>query len=181
MRAPLLIIGSGSLLAAAWLYWSRGGAVSATVSDAIETAAELIGVSMFTAEKVPVKYRAIIASSEVQYGLPRDLLARLLYQESHYREDIITGRKTSSVGALGIAQFMPATAREFGIDPLNPAQAIPAAAKYLAQLYKRFGTWPQAVASYNWGQGNVSRKGLAKAPLETRNYIAAILGELGLS
>ena len=73
------------------------------------------------------------------------------------------------------------TAKQYGIDPLNAEQSIEAAGKYLASLYKQFGNWQQAVASYNWGQGNVARKGLAKAPLETRNYYAQILGDIGLA
>lgn len=114
-----------------------------------------------------------------RHGLPRDLLARLLWQESRYREDIITGRTRSSVGALGIAQFMPATAADFGVDPLEPFQAIEGAARYLGQLFRQFGNWPEALAAYNWGPGNVKRKGLAAAPLETRNYYTQILADIG--
>lgn len=125
-------------------------------------------------------YLSAIAIAEAKYGLPVNLLARLLHQESRFRQDIITGQVKSSAGALGIAQFMPATAADFGIDPLNPFQSIDAAGKYLKQLYKRFGNWQEALASYNWGQGNVARKGLAQAPTETRNYFAQIMADIGL-
>jgi len=126
----------------------------------------------------PVKYAGMVASAEAAYDIPSDMLARLLYQECRWREDVITGRTTSPVGALGIAQFMPATAREMGINPLDPEQAIPAAARYLKSLYGRFGTWAQALAAYNWGQGNVARKGLTLAPAETRNYYTQILADV---
>lgn len=126
----------------------------------------------------PEKYAATIAAAEIQHGLPRDMLARLLWQESRYREDIISGRVRSPVGAQGIAQFMPATARELGIDPLNPAQAINAAGLYLARLYRMFGNWSEALAAYNWGMGNVQRKGLGSAPRETRNYYSQILADV---
>lgn len=128
--------------------------------------------------KPPAKYAAAIAQAEDSNGIPQNMLARLLYQECRYRADIISGATTSPAGAQGIAQFMPATAREMGIDPLDPAQAIPAAARYLAQQYRRFGTWTQALAAYNWGAGNVSRKGLDNAPSETRKYFTEILADV---
>lgn len=129
----------------------------------------------------PAKYSGDISAAESRYNLPTNILARLLYQESRYREDIITGRTTSPVGALGIAQFMPATARDMGIDPLNTAQAIDAAGRYLASLYRQTGTWAQALAAYNWGIGNVQRKGLSRAPTETRNYYTQIMNDVGLT
>jgi soluble lytic murein transglycosylase-like protein len=131
--------------------------------------------------KPPAKYADTIAMAEAQNGIPPNMLARLLYQESRYREDIITGKTRSPVGALGIAQFMPATAREMGIDPLNPPQAINGAARYLARLYDKFGNWTEALAAYNWGSGNVQRKGLANAPTETRNYFVQILADVNNS
>ena len=94
-------------------------------------------------------YLNAIAEAEALHGLPVNMLASLLYQESRYRPEIINGTVKSPAGALGIAQFMPATAKQFGINPLDPFQAIPAAAKYLAKLYKRFGNWPEALAAYN--------------------------------
>lgn len=145
--------------------------------DGIMAAAKnLIG-----AWRPPAKYAAAITSAEQQYNLPPDMLARLLWQESRYREDIITGATRSPAGALGIAQFMPATARDMGIDPLNTAQAIPAAARYLASLYRQTGTWTQALAAYNWGIGNVQRKGIGAAPVETRNYFTQILADVNAS
>lgn len=126
-------------------------------------------------------YLDAIRAAEDANGLPRNMLARLLYQESRYRPEVIDGRVTSSAGALGIAQFMPATARDFGIDPRDPWQSIDAAGRYLAQLYRRFGNWREALAAYNWGQGNVAAKGVDAAPAETRSYFGSILSDLGLA
>lgn len=125
-----------------------------------------------------LKLKGTIDTATRQYGLPVGLLDKLLNQESRYRSDIINGTTTSPAGAQGIAQFMPATAAQFGIDPLNPAQAIPAAAKYLSQLYAQFGNWDLAVAAYNWGPGNVAKynAGQKSPPTETVNYVAAITG-----
>ena len=135
---------------------------------------------VWTPPAAAAPYLADITAAESRYGLPPGLLARQLQQESSYKPSIIFGQVKSSAGALGIAQFMPATASEMGIDPLNPSQAIDGAGRYMAQLYARFGDWGQALAAYNWGQGNVARKGLAKAPAETKNYFSSILSDLGL-
>lgn len=125
------------------------------------------------------KWLPTIRRAEQQYSIPAGLLDRLLAQESRYRTDIITGKTKSRVGALGIAQFMPATARqELGSEAaaLDPAKAIPGAAKYLARLKISTGSWKGAVAAYNWGVGNVTRKGIAAAPKETQDYIKAVYG-----
>lgn len=161
----------------------------ADVQDQLEGAAAVIMeeagavIRTFLPWSVPQRatpYLSAIREAEERYALPENLLVRLLEQESHYRPEIIDGRVASPAGAQGIAQFMPATAAEFRINPLDPWQSIDAAGKYLAQLYARFGNWPDALAAYNWGMGNVSRKGRGAAPLETRNYVAGILGDIGL-
>lgn len=128
--------------------------------------------------RAPAQYAPAIAAAEQRYNIPAGILERLLYQECRWRNDIITGRLKSPAGAVGIAQFMPATARELGIDPLNTDQAIDGAGRYLSGLYRRFGNWTEALAAYNWGQGNVQRKGLGAAPTETRNYWTQILGDV---
>jgi Transglycosylase SLT domain len=58
---------------------------------------------------------------------------------------------TSSAGALGIAQFEPATAASLGIDPTNPVQALQGAAEYDAQLYQQQGSWTAALTKYTGG------------------------------
>ncbi|MCR4330261.1 MAG: lytic transglycosylase domain-containing protein [Candidatus Roizmanbacteria bacterium] len=127
-------------------------------------------------------FLAAFASAESKYGLPPDLLNRVAYQESRYNPAAV-----SLVGAKGLMQFMPATAKDFGIDPLDPFQSIDAAGKYLAQLFKMFNSWPLAIAAYNWGPGNM-RKHLTKhgglnvaaLPDETRKYLS-IATDIGVS
>lgn len=127
------------------------------------------------------KYRRDIEAAENQYSIPQGLLGRLLYQESRYRSDIILGEKKSAVGALGIAQFMPATAAEVGIDPLNPVQAIYGAAKYLRRQFDSFGDWRLALAAYNAGPGNVRKYGGVPPFDETQKYVAEISSDVGLA
>lgn len=152
------------------------------MQDVADTVTVAINPGGWTPPSSAAPYLPAIAAAEDAQGIPRNLLARLLYQESHYRPEIINGIKRSSAGAIGIAQFMPATAAEMGIDPLDPFASIDAAARYLRRLYNATGSdWKLALASYNWGIGNVTRKGIAAAPAETRDYVAQISAAVGLA
>lgn len=122
-------------------------------------------------------YLLTIDAAEGRHALPRGLLARVLYQESRFRPEVISGAVTSSAGAVGIAQLIP---RYFpGVDPTNPEQSIEAAANYLAALHAQFGSWPLALAAYNWGPGNVSNHpSSVDWPAETRLYVAQITADI---
>lgn len=128
------------------------------------------------------KYASAIREVERRYGIPQDLLGRILYQESRFRTDVIAGTNRSPVGALGIAQFMPDTAREMGVNPLDPFDAIDGAGRYLKKMHGLFGNWREAMMAYNWGPGNVRKwlqagKGYP-APMETSTYIAQVTADV---
>lgn len=184
MNKPLLFAGLGA--AAALLVWkyhtgatgaaTAGDEVASVIDDTLESVTGMF--STWPSGSEP--YQNMITSSANSNSVPVDILAWLLWKESRYNPAIIDGTKRSRVGALGIAQFMPATAREElgSVDAaLNPRIAIPGAARYLRKLYKSTGTWAEALAAYNWGIGNVQRKGLSRAPAETRDYYATILSK----
>ena len=118
-------------------------------------------------------YIALAREMEQQYGMPAGMFAGLLEQESGWRPDVISGKKKSKAGALGIAQFMPATAEEQGVDPLDPEAAIRAGAKYLAKMKDMAGSWTGGLTAYNWGIGNY-RKFISgkkkRQPKESREY-----------
>ncbi len=120
------------------------------------------------------QFDPLFMAASSQYGLPAGLLSAQAQAESNYNPNA-----QSPAGAQGIMQFMPATAAQFGINPWDPAQAIPAAALYMSQLYSRFGTWADALAAYNWGQGNVASG--KTWPNATQIYVAGILSNTGLS
>jgi Soluble lytic murein transglycosylase and related regulatory proteins (some contain LysM/invasin domains) len=152
------------------------------VSEAIDMVANTVKNAAADVMSVfGTKYDELINVSAREAGIDPGILYRLLRQESHFREDIISGRVRSPTGALGIAQFMPPTAREWlgsEANALIPSIAIPGAARYLRWLSNQFGgDMQKAVAAYNWGIGNVQRKGLGSAPSETRAYVQAITGE----
>ncbi|MBB1485923.1 lytic transglycosylase domain-containing protein [Oceanospirillum sediminis] len=148
----------------------------------------LIGIYLMTRKKwtppaAAQPYLADISAAERQHDMPKNLLARLIYQESRYREDIISGQVVSSAGAKGIAQIVPRWHPD--VDPLNPQAAIYYAAQYLTNLYNQFGDWQTALAAYNWGPGNVSNARedygydwLDYAPTETQNYVSQIWGDI---
>ena len=104
-------------------------------------------------------------------GVPRDVFLALITEESAWRVEAI-----SSKGALGLAQLMPMTAVELGVDPLIPAENLSGGARYLAQAYNRFGTWALALAAYNAGPRRVADLGGAVPDFpETRGYVARVL------
>ena len=96
-----------------------------------------------------------LAEAARSNDLPADFFIRLLYQESSFRPDAV-----SSAGAQGIAQFMPETAADRGLDnPFDPLQAIPASARLLRDLLQKFGTWPRRRCLQC---GPQARRGLAR-------------------
>jgi len=107
-------------------------------------------------------------------NIPKDFFARLIWKESRFDH-----RAVSPVGAQGIAQFMPYTAKERGLaDPFDIEQAIPASAGFLSELKRAFGNWGLAAAAYNAGPGRVSnwmRSG-GFLPLETEDYVLDLTG-----
>jgi hypothetical protein len=107
-------------------------------------------------------------------GIPVPFFARLIWQESRFRSD-----EVSQAGAQGVAQFMPETAAEVGLDdPFDPMKALPASAKFLRKLRDDFGNLGLAAAAYNAGPGRI-QKWLAKEselPRETRDYVRIITG-----
>jgi Transglycosylase SLT domain/SPOR domain len=117
----------------------------------------------------------LIAQQADANGIPRDFFARLIWKESRFDHNAV-----SPVGAEGIAQFMPGTAKIVGLaDPFDIDQAIPASAAYLARLKSGFGNWGLAAAAYNGGETRVgnwlSSGGLL--PLETEDYVLDITGK----
>lgn len=126
----------------------------------------------------PLRYAAQVRNAASLYGIQYRLLVAVLWTESRFRPDIIDGTTKSPAGALGIAQFMPATAASLGIDPLDPDQAIPACARYLAQLHFLFGSWRHAVAAYNCGPSRLAQGGLDHVPPETKAYLAKVQAAL---
>jgi membrane-bound lytic murein transglycosylase D len=138
------------------------------------------------------KYKKLIDQALGELDLPKGL-AYLPVIESAYLPTL-----TSRAGAHGIWQFMPDTAREYGLrvdwwvdERADPERSTRAAATYLKDLYRQFNDWPLALAAYNAGPGRVRRaldssgattfwellEGAA-VPKETRGYVPTFFATL---
>ena len=150
----------------------------------------LIGATAFVVRSVtgpltvPEQYREVVRSAAASCpGLSPVLLASQIQQESNWRP-----QATSPAGALGIAQFVPATWSAYGVDGdhdgvkdvNNPADAIPAAARYNCVNRASVAGLPgdpvrNMLAAYNAGPTAVHRyRGVPPFP-ETRRYVDEIL------
>lgn len=87
----------------------------------------------------------------------------------------------SSKGAAGLMQLMPATARELGVNNrFDPEQNVRGGKKYITDLLDKYGGDPEkALIAYNWGRGNVAKRGFENAPPESRDYVRKVLSQLG--
>lgn len=113
-------------------------------------------------------------SLEGKYGLPAGLLSSVAATESGGDPFAVSPK-----GAKGPFQFMDGTARDLGLkgmDVYDPHKSADAAARYLRYLLDATGgDLEKALASYNWGLGNVQKKGMDNLPSETRNYVPKVM------
>lgn len=182
-----LLLGAGAYIAVrARKEGSVEAALSATASDIATGVTDVFYALNPDTRANEEKYATAIAAAEARHGLPEGLLHRQLYQESHFRTDIIAGDTKSPAGAIGIAQIIPRW--HPGVNPYDPYASIDYAAQFMRRLYNRFGSWASALAAYNWGEGNVNKvlreHGSLRVdvlPTETRNYVAQITSDVGVA
>ena len=124
---------------------------------------------------VPARYARPIAQAAQRYNVAAALLAAQLYAESGFNPFA-----RSRAGALGIAQFMPGTARQYGLpDPFDAPAAIDAQARMMRDLLRQFASVPLALAAYNAGAERVAACACIPPIAETQGYVAQILGLMG--
>lgn len=111
-----------------------------------------------------------IAAASQQFGVPEDMIRRVIQQESGFQEGIV-----SEAGAIGYMQLMPGTAEALGVNPYSGSENIMGGTQYLAQQYARFGSWEKALAAYNAGPGAVEKYGGVPPYAETQNYVRNIM------
>lgn len=117
-------------------------------------------------------YDSYIRASAQRHGVDPGLIKAMMHSESAFNPNA-----RSPVGAQGLMQLMPATARRFKVsNPWNPADNIEGSAKYIAWLMKRFNNNVEfAVAGYNAGEGNVDKYNGIPPFKETRNYVKNVM------
>lgn len=174
-------------------YWDTTKALLSKIADAIVTPAGASSVNPSIggyqpnvplnakAARLGAKGKAFLQAMagefgalEGKYGLPAGLLSSVAATESGgdpFAE--------SKAGAKGLFQFMPGTAKDMGLkgrDVYDPHKSAEAAAKYLRWLMDATGgDLEKTLASYNWGLGNVQKKGMDNLPSETRNYVPKVM------
>ena len=117
-------------------------------------------------------YDSHILASAQRHGVDPALMKAMMHTESAFNPNA-----RSPVGAQGLMQLMPATARRFKVsNAWNPAENIEGSAKYIAWLMKRFNNNIEfAVAGYNAGEGNVDKYNGIPPFKETRNYVKSVM------
>jgi soluble lytic murein transglycosylase-like protein len=128
-------------------------------------------------------YVALARQDAQEVRINPDCFVRQINQESGFNPHAL-----SPAGAIGIAQFMPETARTWGVDPHNPEQSLKGAARLMAHLLSTYhGDYAKALAAYNAGENAVNRavsrggaSWVAYVPLETQHYIQTIMGGMQL-
>ncbi len=126
------------------------------------------------AAAIPDNYNAKVQELASRFDLSPALIEALVWQESRWNAAALSPK-----GAQGLAQLMPGTARELGVDARDPDANLEGGARYLrAQLDRFGGDLEKALAAYNAGPGRVERAGGIPNIQETKTYVAAIMGRL---
>ncbi|QKG72825.1 lytic transglycosylase domain-containing protein [Erythrobacter mangrovi] len=170
---------------ARWVAGGSSATAAATMTDEQLAALAEVPADIFVpdiavadpqmqAGQVPVAYQAKVAELAARFDLSPTLIEALVWQESRWRASAI-----SPVGARGLAQLMPGTARELGVNPDDPFANLEGGARYLREQLDRFdGDLERALAAYNAGPGRVLQAGGIPRIRETQYYVAAIMGRL---
>jgi soluble lytic murein transglycosylase-like protein len=123
------------------------------------------------------EYLPVLAATEESHQIPTDLLSRIAFQESSWRNAVIDYAIESPAGAIGIMQLIP----RFFPGAGNGWQSdIQIGAQELVRLFLHYNDWQKAVAAYNWGEGNVDKWNgqFSTLPTETQNYVADVFRDV---
>lgn len=122
----------------------------------------------------PMRWRARVAELAAKYDISPTLLEAVVWQESRWNEMAM-----SPVGARGLAQLMPGTAAQMGVNPGDPMANLEGGARYLRMQLDAFnGDIEKALAAYNAGPGRVQKAGGIPRIRETQAYVASIMARL---
>ncbi len=160
----------------AWLLLGASAAHAADASKILGVAAGIKAAGLAAAGPLPFVDTVcpLMQQQAEARGLPPMPFVRLIWRESRFNPNAVSPK-----GAQGIAQFMPGTAEDRGLDdPFEPKSAIVHSASLLADLNKEFGNFGLAAAAYNAGEERVRGwlAGNGTLPWETRAYVVFVTG-----
>ncbi len=178
-QADVLEIGPGG--EAHWIAGANSEPASVSAAPLAEVPAEMALIADYAASQpalaaqvVPATYAAKIQQLAARFDLSPALLEAVVWQESRWRANAV-----SPAGARGLAQLMPGTAREMGVDPDDPFANLEGGARYFRQQLDRFdGDIEKALAAYNAGPSRVIAANGIPAIRETQLYVASVMGRL---
>jgi soluble lytic murein transglycosylase-like protein len=146
----------------------------ADVDGAVDVPELAVADPRQAAGAVPAGYAAKVSELAARYDLSPALIEALVWQESRWHPEAV-----SPVGARGLAQLMPGTARQMGVDAGDPFAHLEGGARYLREQLNRFdGDIEKALAAYNAGPGRVAQAGGVPRIRETQVYVSSIMGRL---
>jgi soluble lytic murein transglycosylase-like protein len=128
-----------------------------------------VGGASKAASAAPGPFGSAISEAAARHGVDPDLISAVVKAESNGNP-----QARSPVGAIGLMQLMPGTARSLGVDPTDPVQNIEGGTRYLGELTKKYGL-KEGVAAYNAGPGAVERFGGVPPYKETQAYVQHVL------
>jgi len=115
--------------------------------------------------------KAYIIQCATEMGVEPEIVLGIAKQESGFCQN-----KRSPMGAVGVFQIMPSTARKIGFNPYHYKDNIRGGIAYYKQLKKMFKTDELALAAYNAGPGNVKRYGGIPPFAETKKFVRIVMG-----
>ena len=148
--------------------------------DLLTNPATRVNASLYTAQaegnaaklSAKEKIRDIVSRMSKKHGVDEKLVNALIKQESGFNPNA-----KSKVGAMGLMQLMPSTAKGLGVtNPMDPEQNVEGGVKYLKSMLNKYnGNIILALAAYNAGPGAVDKYEGVPPYKETQNYVRSIL------
>ncbi|HNG03212.1 MAG TPA: lytic transglycosylase domain-containing protein, partial [Nitrospira sp.] len=134
-------------------------------------------------QKALVPYTETITKASRDTGVDAGVLAAQIMAESNGNPNARNDKTSTGQPSLGISQFQPDTAKQYGVDTTDPHSSIAGQARYMKDLLNQFGgDYSKALAAYNWGQGRVAKAvekygsdWMSNIPSETQAYVKKIL------
>ena len=173
-RADVLEVDQGG---ARWI--ARGSSAQNLATDAQlaqgpAVPAAAVADPAANARAIPAAYAAKVQELAARYDLSPALIEAVVWQESRWH----AGAR-SPVGARGLAQLMPGTAQQLGVDADDPMANLEGGARYLREQLDRFGgDIEKALAAYNAGPRRVAQAGGVPKIPQTQQYVTAVIGRL---